>query len=129
MDNNESDPLLAEMADARERSLADDMRQLAEDAKALAEAELAYQKTRAAFAGKGLKGIAILGVLAVALALFALMALALGLVLALTPMLTAWGATGAVFAGFLLAALACGLSASSRWKHMAAVLSDREPDA
>lgn len=111
-------------ADASERSLTEDLRQLADDARALARAEIAYQKSRAVFAGQEVKWIAILGLLAAVLVFFALMALTLGLVLALTPILTAWGATAAVFVGLLAVAGLCALLAASRWKNMAATLSD-----
>jgi hypothetical protein len=111
-------------ADASERSLSDDLRQLADDARVLAQAELAYQKSRAAFAGQEVKRIAILGTLAAVLVFFALMALTLGLVIALTPLLTAWGATAAVFCGLLIVAGLCALLASSRWKRMTAMLAD-----
>lgn len=111
-------------ADPAERSLADDLRQLADDARTLAQAELAYQKSRAAFAGQEAKGIALLGVLAAILVFFSLMALTVGLVIALAPILTAWGATAAVFGGLLLAAMLCALLAASRWKRMMTLLSD-----
>lgn len=121
----DSEPPRTAEADASERSLSDDLRQLAADARVLAEAEVAYQKSRAAFAGQEVKRIAILGVLAAVLAFFALMALTLGLVLALTPILTAWGATAVVFAGLLIAAGIFALLASGRWKRMMVLLSDR----
>lgn len=116
-------PRIAE-ADASERSLTDDLRQLAADARVLASAEVAYQKSRAAFAGQEVKRIAVLGVLAAVLVFFALMALTLGLVLALTPILTAWGATATVVGGLLIVAALCALMASGRWKRMTALLSD-----
>ena len=126
---NDSDSSLEGAPDeARERSLEEDLRQLAEDARALAEAELAYQKSRAAFAGQEAKRIAILGAMAAVLVFFALMALTFGLVFALTPLLTAWGATAAVVGGLLLVAVLCGLIAVSRWKYMAAKLSNKEPE-
>lgn len=104
--------------DPADRSLADDLRLLAEDGKAYAEAELAFQKSRAAVAGQGIRGIAIFGALAAALVFFALMALALGLVLALTPILGAWGAMGASFGGLLILAGICAMVAASRFKRM-----------
>jgi hypothetical protein len=124
---HDSAPFLSE-AEARERSLSDDLRQLAEDARALAEAELAYQRSRAAFAGQEAKRIAMLGALAAVLVFFALMALTVGLVIALTPLLTAWGATAAVFAGLLVVAGLFALLAASRWKRMAATLADEKPE-
>lgn len=100
------------------------MRQLAADARVLAQAELAFQKSRAAFAGQEIKRIAILGVFAAVLVFFALMALTLGLVLALTPLLGAWGATAAVVGGLLLVAAIAGLLAAGRWKRMTALISN-----
>ncbi len=107
---------------ARERSLRDDLESLAAEARVLAEAELAYQKSRAALAGRETPRIAALGLLAAVLAFFALMALVLGAVLALTPALGAWGATGAVTGGLLLAALLCAGIAALRWKRMTRTL-------
>jgi len=121
---SESDPYGGMSADPGERSLIDDLRQLAADARALAEAEAAYQKSRAAFAGEQAKWIAILGLLGAVLFFFALMALTVGLVIALVPLLTAWGATAAVFGGLLLLAGLCAMLAAGRWKHMNRVLRD-----
>lgn len=115
--------------DPRERSLADDLRQLAEDGKAYAEAELAYQKSRAAVAGQGVKGIAIFGALAAALVFFALMALTLGLVLALTPLIGPWGAMGASFLGLLVVAAIFAMLAASRLKRMKRLLGTQDKGA
>lgn len=122
----ESEPPRTAEANTNERSLSDDLRQLAADARVLAKAEVAYQKSRAAFAGQEARRIAVLGVLAAVLVFFALMALTLGLVLALTPILTAWGATAAVVAALLVVAGICALMASGRWKRMMALLSDED---
>jgi hypothetical protein len=121
---HDSTPSRTASADASERSLSDDLRQLAEDARALAQAELAFQKSRAAYAGGQAKWIAILGALAAVLVFFALMALTVGLVIALTPTLTAWGATAAVFVGLLIVAGLCALLAAGHWKRLAAMFSD-----
>lgn len=109
-------------ADA-DRSLADDLRQLAQDSKSFAKAEAAYQKARAAYAGDQARGLAIRGGLALALVFFALMALTLGLVLALTPLLTAWGATAVVVGSLLLLALIFAASAAAKWRGMVRILS------
>ena len=125
----ESEPSTARiLSEAVERSLPEDLRQLAEDARALAEAEFAYQKSRAAFAGQEAKRIAILGLLAAVLVFFALMTLTFGLVLALTPLLTAWGATALVVGGLLLAAVLCGVVAAGLWRRMTATLADKGPE-
>lgn len=112
-------------ADASERTLQDDLRLLAADAKALAEAEVAYQKARAGFAGSELPRIAMLGIVAAVLAFFALMALTVGAVLSLTPVLGPWGATAAVVGGLLFIAALCAGVAVLRWKFVAGLLSDK----
>lgn len=117
-------PTASELEEARQRSLQADLRLLADDAKALAQAELTYQKSRAAFAGEETKRIAILGVVAAVLAFFALMALVVGLVLALATVIGPWGST--VVVTLLLAAIATtfALMAASRARHMKATLSE-----
>ncbi|HEX7751481.1 MAG TPA: hypothetical protein VF440_03695 [Novosphingobium sp.] len=107
---------------AAERSLVDDVRQLADDARRLAEAEVVYQKARTAFALAELRTIFALGLAAVAMVFIALMALTFGLILALSPHLTAWGATGVVVSALILATLACGTWASVLWRGMVARL-------
>lgn len=111
--------------DAAERSLVADVRQLAEDGRTLLEAELAYQKSRALVAGQAAKGVAGWGAMALALMFFALMALVLGLVLALVPALGALGATAAVFFGLLALGALSGWIAMARWRRAAAQLNDQ----
>ena len=121
-------PLIDEPDDtARARSLADDVRNLVGDGRVLLEAELAYQKSRAAVAGAGAKGIAGWGTLALVLVYFALMALVLGLLLALAPLIGGWGAMAAVTLGLLAFAGLSGWIALRRWKRMKALLSDSQP--
>ena len=125
MDDTVTSPTSAPPVDAAQRSLADDVRELTEAGKELAQAELAYQKARAAYAGKGARNIAIAGAIAAALVFFALMGLVLGLILSLAPILTPIGATAAVVAGLLIAAILCAMAARSSLTRMKAVL--REP--
>lgn len=86
-------------------SLVDEITTLFEDGKTYAEAEIAFQKSRAAFAADRIKGAVVFAVGAVILIHIALIALAVGLVFALIPLVGAWGAT-AIVAGLLLAAAA-----------------------
>ena len=72
--------------------------------------------------------IALFGALALVLAFFSLVALTVGLVIALTPLLTAFGATAAVFGGLLLLGAVCAWLAATRWRRMVAALSNRAPD-
>ena len=126
--DDETPPLIApSAADAAERSLVDDVRQLAHDGRTLLEAELAYQKSRAALAGQGAKGIAGWGALALALVFFSLMALVMGLLLALSEQFGAWTATAIVVAVLLLTAGLSGLAAARRWKRMTSQLAAEDP--
>ena len=85
-------------------TLADEVTGLIKGAKAAAASEIAYQKARAGLAAGTIARIAGFGLLAIALLFFVLMALVVGLLLALLGPLGAWGATGAVVVGLLLAA-------------------------
>lgn len=116
----------ASTSDAAKRSLVDDVRTLVEDGRTLVEAELAYQKSRAAVVGAGAKGVAGWGALALALAFFALMALVVGLIVALGSSIGPWWAMLAVFAGLLVCTGLSALVASRRWKRTARLLSDSE---
>lgn len=125
--DDETPPLIAPpQADAAERSLVDDLRQMVDDGRTLLEAELAYQKSRALVAGQGAKGIAGWGALALALVLLALMALVMGLLLALAELVGGWLAMLIVVAGLLFAAGLAALTAGRRWKRMSAQLADSE---
>lgn len=90
----ESDPLLSS-------KLVDDVAALVADGKTYVEAELAFQKTRIAFAANRSKSALLSGLFALAFVHLALIALVVGAVIALTPLVTAWGAT-AIVVGLLL---------------------------
>lgn len=109
---------------AAERSLVDDVRQLIGDGRTLLEAELAYQKSRAAMAGQGAKAVAGWGALALALVLFALMALTFGLVLGLATLVGPWWATLITVLLLLAAAGIAGWIAGRRWSATARELAD-----
>lgn len=104
-----------------EVSLAQDLRQLADEAKALAQAEIAFQKSRAAFVSNETKTIGLLAIAALVIIFFALMALVIGTVIALGPLVGLWGAMALVTIALLILALACGMSARSRLKNMMVV--------
>lgn len=107
-------------------SLAEDLRLLAEEAKALAQAEFAFQKSRAAYAGTETRTISLLLVGAAVLIFFALMALVTGTVIALGPALGPWGAMAAVTLALVIVAGLCALSARARFKRMMAIVSDEK---
>lgn len=110
--------------DAAERSLVDDVRELVTDGRTLLEAELAYQKSRAALAGRTAKSMAGWIALALSLVFFALMALVMGLLLILAPLIGGLGATLLVVAGLLIAAALSGWVAARRWTAMSRRLAD-----
>ncbi len=112
-----------EPAAAAERSLVDDVRELVSDGRTLLEAELAYQKSRAALAGRTAKSMAGWIALALSLVFFALMALVMGLLLILTPLIGGLGATLVVVFGLLGAAGLSGWVAMRRWQAMSRRLS------
>lgn len=119
------DPLVKEpSADAAERSLVDDVRELVADGRTLLEAELAYQKSRAALAGRTAKSMAGWIALALSLVFFALMALVMGMLLALAPLIGGLGATLVVVAVLLVAAALSGWVAAKRWNAMSRRLSE-----
>lgn len=84
-----------------EESLLGGARALLEDGQTLLTAELEFQKARAGFVLGRAKGILVLAGLALALLFFALMALVVGLLLALAPLIGPWGALAVVFLGLL----------------------------
>ena len=93
--------------DEPERSLLDDVEALIDDGKTYLEAELAYQKTRAAYVAAGAKNVALFGAVAAVFALLAAIGLTVGLIFALTPLITAWGATAVVVVLLLVGAWLC----------------------
>ncbi|HEU4820100.1 MAG TPA: phage holin family protein [Qipengyuania sp.] len=107
-------PLSSDMPDAPpvrapdasgEPSLKSDIDALIADGKTYLEAELAYQKSRAGFAANRLKWTAIYGAAAFGLLHLALIALTVGVVIALTPLTGPWIATAIVVALLLTGAL------------------------
>lgn len=103
-----------------EPPLIDELKLLGEEARAYAEAEIAFQKSRAAVAVKGVKNAAIFVVAGLVFVLFALIALVVGLLLALVPYVGHWGALGIVAGAFVLLTLGSVLLARSHWRRMMA---------
>jgi hypothetical protein len=111
----------AEQAEAP--SLVHLLRVLIEDAQTLIEAETGYWRTAFGYALRRIKSIALLAVLALALAFFMLMAIIVGLLLALAPLVGAWGALGLVSVTLGLASVWCVWLAIRRGKRMIRLLS------
>lgn len=82
-------------------SLVDDVAALVSDGRNFVQAEVEFQKTRLAFAANRSKSALLYGLAALAFVHLALIALVVGLVIALAPHVTAWGAT-AIVTGLLL---------------------------
>jgi len=107
------------------RSLRDDVEALIDDGKTYLETELVYQKTRAAFVADRAKGAVIYGALAAAFGILALIGLTVGLIIALIPLLTAWGASALVVGLLAVAAFVAMRAAGKRWDRlMEAIESD-----
>jgi hypothetical protein len=114
---------------AEERSLIDDVEVLIEDGKTYLEAELNFQKTRAAFVGDRAKQVALFSVVGFVFAWMALIALTVGLVIALTPPLSAWGATAVVVIVWLLIAIIALSVAGAKWRQLSQSLGTGEGGA
>lgn len=106
-----------------DESIVDELAALIDDGRTYAEAELAFQKTRAAIAGKS-AGLAI-GYVIVAIVLLhiAFLALAVGLVMALEPQVTIWGAIAVVVGVLLFATGALLYGAVRQGKLLGALFS------
>lgn len=111
-------PLAPPVEEIENPSLAQDLRQLAEEAKTFAQAELAFQKSRAAYVGTEVRTIAVLLMAALVLVFFAIIALVVGTVIALGPLLGPWGAMAAVTLLLLFAAGVGALNARARLRRM-----------
>lgn len=113
-----------------ERSLIEDVEALIDDGKTYLEAEIAYQKTRAAYVTDKARSALIFGAVAAVLGCLALMGLTVGLIIALTPILTAWGASALVVGLLLAGAVIASRAASERWKGLMSAIegtSGRQP--
>lgn len=108
--------------DASDDSLFASFGDLIEDGRTLIEAELDYQSKRLNYGLARSKGIVGLLLLGLALLFFALMALIVGLLLALAPLLTPWGALGAVFGGIMLVAGLSFLGAFVKFRRVKTVI-------
>ena len=100
------------------RSLLDDIEALVADAKTYFDAEIAYQKTRLSFVVDRLKNAAVFGTIGAIVGVVLLIAISVGLIIALAPLITPWGAT-AVVAGLLAILLFVSLKkALASWNSL-----------
>ncbi len=125
---SQTDPGSEDVAgeDATAPSLAALLRALIEDAQTLVEAETGYWRRALGYALGRVKALAILLVLALFFLFFTLMALVVGLLLALAPLLGAWGALGLVAGTLALATGACAWLALRGGKRMIRLLTLRD---
>jgi len=99
-------------------SLSDDIVALIDDGKTYVEAEIAFQKSRLAFAAdRGKSGI-LFGICAFAVLHLALVALVVGAIFTLTPLITALGATTLVTGLLLVTGLVLAVKAKSRFAQL-----------
>jgi len=91
-------------------------------ARAAFSSEIAFQRARALLASKTVGRIAGFAVLAVALVFFFLMALIVGLLLALAPLLGTWQALGVVIGGLVLGVLLALWAARRAWRRLKRIL-------
>lgn len=110
-----------------DRSLIGDIQGLIEDGKTYLEAELGFQKTRAAYVADRAKAAVVFGAISVLLGFLALIGVTMGLIIALTPLLTAWGACGLVVLLLVAGAALAGRAAKRRWERLMAVI-DAKPE-
>ena len=103
-----------------------ELRLLAGDAASFLRSEVSFQTARARVAGLGLRKVALGAVFAFVFVVFALGGLTVGLLLALTPLVTAWGATAIVVGLLLLGAAGCGLVALRAWRQMLRALTGED---
>ncbi len=113
-------PLEDAPEDAEEtlRSLREDVEALIADGRTYLQSELLYQKTRAAFVADRGKSALVYGAAGALLGLLALIGLTVGLIIALTPHLTAWGASALVVGLLLLGAGLAVRTAMARWTSL-----------
>jgi hypothetical protein len=109
--------------EGEDRSLLEAARALIDDGRTYLEAELGFQKTRAAFVADRAKAAMVFGAIAALLGFLALVGLTVGSIIALTPLLTAWGAAALVVAVLLLAAVLAARAAGRKWSSLMRAIS------
>ncbi|HWK42259.1 MAG TPA: phage holin family protein [Croceibacterium sp.] len=101
-----------------DRSLVEDLEALIDDGRTYLEAEVAYQKTRVAFIADGAKEAIVFVAISSAFAVLTLIGLTVGLIIALSPLLTPWGASGLVVGLLILCTVLSALAAHRRWQKL-----------
>lgn len=99
-----------------QRSLFEDVEALIDDGRTYLEAEIGFQRARVAFIADGAKSALVLGAIALVFVSLALVGLTVGAIIALTPLLGAWGAAALVVGLLLLGAGLCVWRAARKWR-------------
>lgn len=105
-------------------SISDDIAALVEDTKTYAEAELNFQRSRVSFAADRGKSVALYLLFALGFVHLALIALVIGAIFALTPLIGAIGATVAVVAALLIGTAILLLRARAKARDVAEAFQD-----
>lgn len=108
-------------------SLFDDAYALYEDGRTYLEAEVAFQKSRAGYASRETGSGIVFALGALAFLHLALIGLVIGLIIALGPILGAFGATAAVVGTLLVLMIIVGLVARSRFKRVGRAFKEPTP--
>lgn len=117
-------------AAAEKPGMIEQLRGLYADGRELIDAEIGFQKARISAAGRQVRMMMMLAFVGLVLIGCALIALVVGTMIALIPLLGEWGAMGATVAGsLLLAGLTLWLAARRIGKIGALFASDDEPEA
>lgn len=113
-----------------DRSLVDDVRQLVDDGKTYVEAELAYQSTRAQFVAKNASKAAIMGLGGAVFVLIALIALSVGVLIGLIPLVGIWLSTAIVTGFWVLVAAILFLRMRSKFREISDAMKapDKQPE-
>lgn len=111
-----------------DEGLVDEIAALIDDGRTYAEAEIAFQKTRGKLAGRGIgKALALAAVALITLHI-AVLALAVGLVIALEPLITIWGAIAVVVGMLLLVTVVLVLKARASGEMVSSLFSSRKDE-
>lgn len=103
------------------RSLSEDVSALIADCKTYTEAELTFQKSRMSFAASKAKHGLLYGVAAFAFLHLALIGLVVGVIIALTPILTGWGAMAVVVGVLIIVGVVLALMAKKRFSRLTSI--------
>ena len=117
-----------EPSEPGDESLREELAALIDNGRNYAQAEIAFQKTRAALAGRSIGIAAAAAIVAIILLHIAFLALAVGLVMALEPLVTIWGAIGIVFGGLLLLVALLGWIALKNGKKLGYLFSSADAE-